>query len=167
MGDKFKSFIEVPKGADHIKSVDWWTPPEIFTALDMEFDLDVASPIGGVDWIPAKKYYTEIDDGLKQDWYGTVWCNPPYGRYTRNWLEKFIEHHDGIALVFARTDTIWFHDYITKADAILFIKRRLSFYNRGIKGDTAGSGSMLVACGEKSVKALEQSGLGWFVNNGN
>ena len=31
--------------------------------------------------------------------------NPPYGKFTAKWLEKFINHRNGIALVFARTDT--------------------------------------------------------------
>ena len=63
MSDKYrpKAFVEVQKGKNHIKSVDWWTPPEVFNKLNIEFDLDVASPIGGVEWIPAKKYYTEQD----------------------------------------------------------------------------------------------------------
>tara|TARA_B100001250_G_C19445130_1_gene633514 strand:+ start:122 stop:625 length:504 start_codon:yes stop_codon:yes gene_type:complete len=160
-----KAFADV-RGAK-IESNDWWTPPEIFTALDIEFDLDVASPIGGVDWIPARYYYTEIDDGLKQDWYGTVWCNPPYGRDTYRWLDKFIDHKEGIALVFARTDTAWFHELVIKADALLFTRGRIAFLKSGISsGNSSASGSMLVACGDKSVKALKQSGLGWFVNNG-
>ena len=118
----------------NIQSYDYWTPPEIFTALDMEFDLDAASPVGGVDWIPAK------------------------------WLDKFIEHRNGIALVFSRTDTKWFHDYVKKSDAVLFIKGRLFFYKSGIKTKhSAGNGSILIACGEKSVNALEKSGLGWFI----
>jgi len=160
-------FVEVQKGASHIKTVDWHTPPEIFTALNMEFDLDVASPIGGVDWIPTKNYYTEIDDGLKQDWYGTVWCNPPYGRDTYKWLKKFIEHNEGIALVFARTDTTWFHELVAKADSILFTKGRLCFYKNGKKPekqDRAASGSLLVACGDSSVEALKNSGLGYFID---
>ncbi len=165
MTEKFrpKAFVEVQKGQHHIKSVDWHTPPEVFDKLDIEFDIDVAAPIGGVDWIPAKKYYTEQDDGLTQDWEGTVWMNPPYGKFTATWLEKFINHGDGIALVFARTDTLWFHNLAAKADAILFTKGRLAFYNNGVKGQNAASGSLLIACGEKAVNALEQSGLGLFI----
>jgi hypothetical protein len=165
MNEKYrpKAFAEVKGGASKIQSVDWWTPPEIFQKLGIEFDIDVASPIGGVDWIPAKKYFTEQDDGLIQDWEGTVWMNPPYGKFTANWLEKFVNHKDGIALVFARTDTLWFHNFAAKADALLFTKGRLAFYRSGKKGQNAASGSLLIACGEKSVNALEQSGLGWFV----
>lgn len=166
MEEKFRptAFVEVKKGQNHIGTVDWWTPPEIFEKLNIEFDIDVASPIGGVDYIPAKKYFTEEDNGLIQKWEGTVWMNPPYGKFTAQWMEKFIQHKNGIALVFARTDTLWFHNFCTQADALLFSKGRLSFYKSGEKSKNgAASGSLFVACGEKSVNALEQSGLGWFI----
>ena len=59
-------------------------------------------------------------NGLKQKWHGTVWMNPPYGKFTENWLDKFIKHNNGIALVFSRTDTKWFQNYVKKSDAVLF-----------------------------------------------
>jgi len=151
--------------ATKIQSVDWWTPPEVFYKLDIEFDIDVAAPIGGVDWIPAKNYFTEQDDGLTQDWQGTVWMNPPYGISTGSWLDKFVKHGDGIALVFARTDTRWFHNYCLQADALLFTKGRLKFINpERTNTKSPAAGSLFVACGSKSVKALKNSNMGWFVN---
>ena len=166
MEEKYRpsAFVEVQGGQTKIKSVDWWTPPEVFSKLKIEFDLDVASPEGGVPWIPAKNYYTEQQDGLLSDWHGTVWMNPPYGKHTAVWLEKFVEHGDGIALVFARTDTKWFQEVCVNADALLFCKGRLAFYRSGEKGANAASGSLFVACGDKSVEALKNSGLGFFVD---
>jgi hypothetical protein len=70
------------------------------------------------------------------------------------------DHNNGIALIFARTDTRMFHDYIFNADAILFIKGRLSFYDvHGVKGGTAGAPSCLVAWGKEAVKRLENCGI--------
>lgn len=69
-------------------------------------------------------------------------------------------HNNGIALIFARTDTRMFHDYVFNADAILFIKGRLSFYDvKGIKGGTAGAPSCLVAYGAKAVERLKNCGI--------
>lgn len=69
-------------------------------------------------------------------------------------------HNNGIALIFARTDTIMFHEDVFSADAILFIKGRLSFYDvHGVKGGTAGAPSCLVAYGQEAVKRLQQSGI--------
>src|SRR6476659_5615033 len=50
---------------------DWYTPPDIFDALGLIFDLDPCSP-GPAHWVPARKIYTKEDDGLVQPWSGTV-----------------------------------------------------------------------------------------------
>lgn len=133
-------------------------PPHIFQPLQ-PFDLD---PCESIDppWRIAKIGYNENFDGLKANWQGFVWCNPPYGTQTKLWLKKMKEHNHGIALIFARTDTRMFHDYIFKADAILFIKGRLSFYkNDGTQAGTAGAPSCLVAYGIEAVTRLVLSGI--------
>lgn len=159
-------------------SVEWYTPKWIFDELGVVFDIDVCAPavgvfsnetlrnngvnpaeyIGGVPWIPAKKHFDIHTDGLISDWQGSAWCNPPYGKFTPKWLEKMHHHRNGIALVFARTDCAWFHDYCAKADAILFIQKRVKFVDGlGVtSGNGAGSGSMLIAWGAENVKALER-----------
>ncbi len=131
------------------KTVDWYTPKWIFDELGLTFDLDPCQPEHGISWIPAKKYYSIKDDGLKQEWSGLVWLNPPYGDHTPAWLKKMHAHRNGLALVFARTDCKWFHDYVANADAILFMKGRVKFVDwLGVTGGNgAGSGSMLVAWG--------------------
>ena len=154
-------FIDVVGGK--IASVDWWTPPEVFEKIGLEFDLDVASPDGGVPYLPTKRYFTKEQDGLSQEWEGLVWMNPPYGRETGTWLERFIQHGNGIALVFSRTDTIWFHNTVKGADALVFIKGRLAFRRSGEVINNAATGSLLIGCGETSVRALEKSDMGFFV----
>lgn len=143
----------------------WLTPPYILEALG-EFDLD---PCASQDrpWDTAKHHYTEADNGLEQEWFGRVWCNPPYGPKMGPFLERLSEHDGGgIALVFARTETRAFFDFIwDKATAILFLKGRLSFYRPdGTPGGTAGSPSVLIAYGEKEAEILKNCNLnGKFV----
>ncbi|AQT70070.1 phage N-6-adenine-methyltransferase [Anaerohalosphaera lusitana] len=147
------------------KTNEWYTPTYVFDSLGIKFDMDVASPGKDiVPWIPAKKHLTIRDDGLHSQWQGTVWCNPPYGRETSNWLEKMYEHNDGIALVFARIDTSWFYDYCRPANALLFLKGRVKFIRHDqasayvqdgkVKNNGSGAGSMLVAYGERCERAL-------------
>ena len=133
---------------------EWLTPPDIIKALG-EFDLDPSSPINR-PWETAKKHYTVEDDGLVQPWEGRVWCNPPYGRETFKWIDKLATHGNGIALIFARTETIGFHDHIwNRADAVFFFKGRLKFhYVDGTQGGTANAPSCLVAYGKENVNAL-------------
>jgi hypothetical protein len=139
------------------KSIDWYTPKHVFDSLNVEFDLDPCCPQGGVPWIPAKSHYSLPFDGLSMPWNGFVWCNPPYGKETVKWLTKMGNHNNGVALVFARTDTKWFHDVVAKADAILFLSGRIQFVDAYQKTGGSGSscGSMLVAWGDKGVAALK------------
>ena len=80
------------------KNDECYTPPEIFEALGLTFDLDVCAPIGGLPWIPAAKHYTIHDDALTQEWSGRVWMNPPFS-ILRHFVPRFQQHGNGIALV--------------------------------------------------------------------
>lgn len=141
-------------------SVEWYTPPEVFEALGLSFDLDPAAPAGGVPWVPAKRSYSRIDDGLRQAWQGRVWLNPPYGREIGPWLERLSEHGNGLALVFARTDTRWFHTACRRATAVCFVAGRLRFYRLDGPGDTAPAPSVLLAYGLPCALALADTDLG-------
>lgn len=138
----------------------WLTPPHILEALG-EFDLD---PCASEErpWDTAKKHYTIKDDGLIQNWSGRVWCNPPYGPKMGPFLDKLSKHpQGGIALIFARTETKAFFDYVwDRATAILFIKGRLKFHKPdGELGGTAGSPSVLIAYGEEEAEVLKHCGI--------
>ena len=58
----------------------------------------------------------------------------------------------------------WFQEVCVKADALLFCKGRLAFTEVEKKVQTLMSGSLFVACGDKSVEALKNSALGFFVD---
>lgn len=92
---------------------EWYTPKEIIDALG-EFDLDPCAPVNPL-WQTGKVMYDKNADGLKQEWKGRVWLNPPYSRPL---IEKFIsrmaEHGNGIALLFNRCDSKMFQDIILK-----------------------------------------------------
>ena len=76
------------------------------------------------------KYFDKEKDGLKQEWTGVLWMNPPYGRGIIHWMKKAYESSlNGatvVCLVPSRTDTIWWHKYAMRGE-IEFIKGRLSF----------------------------------------
>lgn len=139
---------------------EWLTPPEIIKALG-EFDLDPCSPVKR-PWPTALQHFTVEDNGLAQPWSGRVWLNPPYGTETGKWMQRIAEHGDGIALIFARTETeTWFEWVWPKMAGILFLKGRLAFYHvDGHRARTnAGAPSALIAYGELNVRALKASGI--------
>ena len=137
----------------------WLTPPYVIESLG-QFDLD---PCASIDrpWDTASHHYTIEDDGLIQPWFGRVWCNPPYGPKLGPFLQKMAEHNNGIALVFARTETRAFFDFVwNEATAIFFIKGRLKFHKPdGSLGGTAGSPSVLIAYGEEQAEILKNCKL--------
>lgn len=143
---------------DSKTSDDYYTPPFIFEALGVEFDLDVSSPPDGVPWLPAKRYYTIIDDGLVSPWEGRVWMNPPYSDVTP-WANKFRKHNNGIALV-QISKARWFDEMWQWADALLVLPSNLKFISG--QGKTAGifMPAILCAMGEENVEILKASGLG-------
>ena len=109
----------------------WETPQSLFDELNnvYHFDLDVcALP----DNAKCENYFTPDIDGLKQEWSGTCWMNPPYGREIGKWMKKALESSRNgatvVCLVPARTDTAWWHDYAMKGE-IEFIRGRLKFGN--------------------------------------
>lgn len=111
----------------------WATPQDFFDKLDkvFNFTLDVCALPENAK---CSKYYTPTQDGLKQEWKGVVWMNPPYGREIGKWIEKAsLESNRGgvivVALLPARTDTRWFHDFIYNKAKVEFVKGRLKFGN--------------------------------------
>ena len=137
---------------------EWLTPPYIVEALG-SFDLDPCSPINA-PWKLAPKVFTKEDDGLTQDWGSSrVWLNPPYGKETFKWLKRLADHGKGIALIFARTETIGFHKEVwDKADSIFFFKGRLRFYKvDGNRGDTANAPSCLISYSPEDTHAIEEA----------
>lgn len=115
------------------KSDVWETPQAFFDDLDnlFHFTLDACALPENAK---CPQYFTPEQDGLSQEWTGTVWCNPPYGRGIGAWVEKAHEtaatsNATVVMLLPARTDTAWFHDfcYNDKFATVVFVRGRLKF----------------------------------------
>ena len=121
--------MPINSGMMSSKTPEWATPQAFFDELDKEFHftLDVcATPENA----KCSEYYTKEQDGLSQEWHGTVWMNPPYGREIGKWVAKCTAYEGGaVMLLPARTDTKWFHDYIynNPRAEVRFVKGRLHF----------------------------------------
>jgi hypothetical protein len=128
------------------------TPPHILKALG-KFDLDPCASLQQSKKT-ATRQFTIKDDGLSQDWFGRVWLNPPYGEQTERWLAKLAQHGNGIALVYARTETKMFFDHVwDSAIGIFFLKGRLSFNSPDNSSDgQAGAPSVLISYDPKGSR---------------
>lgn len=105
----------------------WETPQDFFDKLNEEFHFQTdvcALPENA----KCENFYTPEQDGLVQEWSGTCWCNPPYGRQIAKWVRKASESKaTTVMLIPARTDTAWFHDYIYGKAEVRFVRGRLRF----------------------------------------
>lgn len=138
----------------------WLTPPDIIAALG-PFDLDPCAAPSPRPWPTAAKHIELPEDGLTAQWSGFVWCNPPYGRAVAAWLARMNEHGDGLALIFARTETEAFFQQVWRgatATGVLFIEARLHFHFPDGRRAPANSGgpSALVAYGDRALARLAE-----------
>ena len=114
------------------RSEEWPTPPTFFNKLNEEFHFTL-DPCATIQNAKCTKFYTQQDNGLLQDWGShRVFCNPPYGKWMRDWARKCFESsQDGalvVLLAHSRTDTRWFHDWVYgKAAELRFVRGRLKF----------------------------------------
>jgi phage N-6-adenine-methyltransferase len=125
------------RGSTGANNNEWYTPPEYIEAARKvlgAIDLDPATSDQAQEAVRAAKYFTKEDDGLKQEWRGLVWLNPPY---SRGEIDKFVDkmvieykagHIDsGIMLTHDCTDTEWWQSALRSASAICFPGKRIAF----------------------------------------
>jgi len=116
------------------KKDDWGTPQDLFDKLNRihNFDLDVCASDHNAK---CKNYYTVEDNAFLQEWKGTCFMNPPYGKNIRLWIKKAYEEsckgNKIVCILPARTDTSYWHDYVFKYAEIEFLRGRLKFVMEG------------------------------------
>lgn len=133
----------------------WETPADFFERTAREFggfDLDVCAT---KDNAKCARFFSPEEDGLKQEWSGKVWMNPPYGKGIERWLRKAYDSAANGALVVclvpARTDARWWQTYASKGE-IRFIAGRLKF---GGSKNSAPFPSALVVFRPEAIKERE------------
>jgi phage N-6-adenine-methyltransferase len=93
----------------------WETPKETFDALNtvFHFTTDVCADATNAKCV---HFFTEAQDGLRQRWEGTCFCNPPYGSEIARWVQKAYDCSlygvTVVCLLPARTDTRWWQAYV-------------------------------------------------------
>lgn len=135
--------------------VEYYTPKYIFEAMNVTFELDVAHPADFHTHVPCKQFYSE--GSLEKEWNGFVWMNPPYGSEKNKikWIEKFIDHGNGIALMPDRTSAEWWQIFAKGSDLHGFTFDKIKFeLSDGTTADSPGNGNTFFAIGGKGMDAL-------------
>lgn len=138
---------------------EWYTPKYVFDAMGCYFDLDVASPGAEITpWVPATECLTT--ESLQLPWWGFAWMNPPFGK--RNglvpWLEKFVEHGNGVCLVPDRTSAPWWQRFARHMESLLFVSPKIKFIDAtGRPGCSPAQGTCLMSLGANGAMALQRA----------
>lgn len=150
-------------------------------------DLDPASCPKANEVVRAHQIYTIEKDGLEQEWFGSVYLNPPYGtteekpawssaeisfgRYSKKeiWTEKLLlELESGrvdqaVLVITASTGDAWFHRLVVPSADSMCFPRRIPFRRTGQTRHNGQPGASVVAYyGRYSWRfAVELGTLGW------
>ena len=160
--------IAPPSHTRNAETTDSWITPKWLIDRLGPFDLDPCA-CEPQPWPCAARQYTE--SGMLLPWAGFVWMNPPYGKALGSWLNRLALHGNGIALVFARTETqAFFGNVWPYASAMLFLRGRLTFYrpdgSKSAEGHNSGGPSVLIAYGDRGSNVLWKCrDLGAYLSN--
>ena len=143
---------------------EWYTPPEIIEAARTtmgSIDLDPASCEVAQETVQAATYYTEEQDGLKQEWSGNVWMNPPFTMPARrHFCERLIESDIEQACVLINNvvfDQAHMQAMLSKASGICLIAGRLKFLREdGKKSKSPLWGQTIVYFG-KNIEQFKEN----------
>jgi DNA N-6-adenine-methyltransferase (Dam) len=134
-------------------SDDWYTPPWLFAAAGLTFDMDVAAPVDPERrTCPALTYLTPLEDGLTAPWAGLVWMNPPWSG-AAPWAERFVAHGNGLAL-FPAYNAHWIQRLLASVDALAILDVEYA-RPQGVTGHMRWP-SLLLAAGDEAVRAVER-----------
>jgi len=134
----------------------WYTPPGIIQSLG-EFDLDPACDSES-PFQTASLMIGPEKDGLKHEWSGRVWCNPPFSNVVP-WVDRMIQHNNGVLLVFARSDAVWFQRAVIAGKGCLLLTGRTSFRRPGGNESRCPLGCALIGFGNENKEAIKNSGI--------
>ena len=116
----------------------WRTPDDVYLPLHKEFDfvLDAAADAANArcpDYIDRAKHALSDTPWMSYtSATGSIWCNPPYGRYVGLWLKRAYEAAQRsdcsvVCLVMASTETRWWAEWVWKASEVRFLTGRVHF----------------------------------------
>lgn len=169
LADEAVANLRRPHVVNNSGQNEWYTPALYIEAARRVLegiDLDPASSDAAQETVQATRFLTAADDGLSKSWSGSVWLNPPYereliGQFTEKLHESLASQGgavtDAILLTNNSTDVGWFQDIAPSADAICFVRGRISFNDEtGQPKNKPLQGQMFMYFGQSPGRFIEE-----------
>ena len=128
--------LKQSKSVQHLSSInvrdEWATPKNRFDYVVENYNvtplLDVCATFLNRK---CALFHSKKDSALEKNWVHTWWMNPPYSEIS-TWMKYAYEQHlkhnvTGVALIYSKTDTRYWHDYVEGKAEVHFIKGRIKF----------------------------------------
>lgn len=151
---------------------EWYTPQAYVEAVRKAMggiDVDPCSCNAANSVVQADTFYDQAEDGLRHEWRGRVFVNPPYGDGTvDSFASKLVEEilagstTQAVFLVNNCTETKWFQSLISEASAVCFPRGRISFWSLEHKSKSPLQGQAVMYFGCESQRFVSAfSGIGF------
>ena len=124
------------KSVEHLKNIhihdDWITPQRLLDKAMTDYNiipyLDVCATEENKKCV---RFISEKQDALRHSWQENFFVNPPYSKVSQFMAKAYSESVknsvNGICLVYAKTDTKWWHDSVEDVAEVHFIEGRIKF----------------------------------------
>lgn len=117
---------------------EWYTPSyyvELARRAMGSITLDPASNDFAQQTVRAEYYYTKECSGLENPWWGNVFCNPPYGRTQRAFINRAIALYnkgkiDQAIFLLNRSGGAWYLEVKDQCNAVCEVSKRIAFRDR-------------------------------------
>jgi len=161
------------------KSQEWETPQKLFDRLDevFHFEMDVACTEENCK-CPDGLFSPDVS-GLGENWYGRVFCNPPYGRICHptsslsDWIHMAYYHVHrrkgadlALLLIPSSTEMKAWRNYIWKyAKYLIPLYGRIKFEIDGKSVGSSPKGSAIVVFSQEEIPEIYSlSDLGFVID---
>lgn len=130
------------KSALHLSNIvindEYGTPRELLDEVCNKYNIfpkiDVAATFENRKF---KRYISSEQNALSYEWNEDFFMNPPYSK-VKDFMKKAYEQHrkhnvNGLILVYSKTDTKWWHEFVENKAEYHFVKGRIKFLDHNNK----------------------------------
>jgi phage N-6-adenine-methyltransferase len=110
------------------------TPWRIVRALEVEFGPFDLDPCATAATAKAPRFFGVDVDGIRQEWAGRVFCNPPYSQKVRWLVKAYASARRGalvVCLLPARIESAWYREHVLGKAEVRMIPDRINFEGPG------------------------------------